>query len=218
MNDFTFFKKTREIDSKITEFFNNISEGGLLFQRTVALYLDQGITEEFSQKLKQISAFESRNDQLRRDVEAQLYEHTLLPDSRADVLELLEGVDRIINKYESALFMYSIEKPVIPENYHTGLKELTQTVIDCAEALIASSRSFFAMNGEIENTLHKVMFFEKQADLQGTDLKRRIFDNPGLELAHKLQLKSFEAAIEDISDIAEDIADHLTVISVKRSF
>lgn len=218
MNDFTFFKKTREIDSKITEFFNNVSEGGLLFQRAVALYLDQGANEDFSQKLKQVSAFETRNDQLRRDVESQLYEHTLLPDSRADVLELLEGVDRVINKYESSLYMYSIEKPVIPENYHIGFKELTQTVIDCTEALVASSRSFFAMNGEIENTLHKVMFFEKQADLQGTDLKRQIFDNPGLELAHKLQLKSFEAAIEDISDIAEDVADTLTVISVKRSF
>ena len=91
-------------------------------------------------------------------------------------------------------------------------------MIDCVEALIASSRSFFAMNGAIENTLHKVMFFEKQADLQGTDLKRQIFDNPSLELAHKLQLKSFETAIEVISDIAEDVADTLTVLSVKRSF
>ncbi len=218
MNEFTFFKKTREIDGKITEFFNNVSEGGLLFQRAVSLYLDKGISEDFTQKLTQISAFESRNDQLRRDIESQLYEHTLLPDSRADVLELLEGVDRVINKFESGLFMYSIEKPIIPETYHAAFKELIQTVIDCTEALVASSRSFFAMNGEIENTLHKVMFYEKQADLQGTDLKRKIFDNPGLELAHKLQLKSFEAAIEDISDLAEDVADNLTVISVKRSF
>lgn len=112
MNDFTIFKKTREIDSKITEFFNNVSEGGLLFQRAVTLYLEQGNNEDFSQKLKQVSAFETRNDQLRRDVESQLYEHTLLPDSRADVLELLEGVDRVINKYESSLYMYSIENPL----------------------------------------------------------------------------------------------------------
>ena len=215
---FTLFKKTREIDSKITEFLNNISEGGLLFERAVDLYLADGFTDEFNKKRQEVSAFEVRNDQLRRDIESQLYEHTLLPDSRADVLLLLEGVDRTINKYESALFMYSNEKPIIPDAFDAAFKELVETVVDCVEALVVSARSFFAMNGEIENSLHKVMFFEKQADQQGTTLKSAIFDNPELELAHKLQLKFFEQAIEEISDIAEDVADSLTVMAVKRSF
>lgn len=215
---FTLFKKTREIDSKITEFLNNISEGGLLYARAIDLFLEQGATEEFNKKRQEVSAFEVRNDQLRRDIESQLYEHTLLPDSRADVLLLLEGVDRTINKYESSLFMFSTEKPIIPTEFHFALKELVDTVVDCVEALVVSARSFFAMNGEIENSLHKVMFFEKQADQQGTALKSSIFDNPGLELAHKLQLKAFEHAVEEISDIAEDVADSLTVMAVKRSF
>lgn len=218
MPDFNFFKKTKEIDTKITEFLNNVSEGGLLFQRAITLFLEQGLTDEFNQKVQGVSAFEARNDQLRRDVEAQLYEHTLLPDSRADVLELLEGVDRVINKFESSLFMFSIENPKIPKVLHPSFKELTQTVIDCVEALVASSRSFFAMNGDIENTLHKVMFFEKQADLQGTQLKQVIFRQAKMELAHKLQLNGFESAIEKISDVAEDVADILTVLAVKRSF
>ena len=216
--DLSIFKKTRELDNKITEFLDNISEAGLLYGRAITLYLEQGATEEFTQKRQQVSAFEARNDQLRRDVEAQLYEHTLLPDSRADVLELLESVDRVINKYESNLYMYSIEKPVIPKEFHPAFKELIQTTLDCVEALVVSARSFFAMNGEIKNSLHKVMFFEKQADQQGTQLKTAFFDCQGLELAHKRQLQDFEMATEQISDFAEDVADGLTVLSVKRSF
>ena len=213
-----FFKKTREVDNKITEFLNNISEAGMLYQRAIYLYLDQGATEEFIKKRQEVSGFEARNDQLRRDVEAQLYEHTLLPDSRADVLELLEEVDRVINKYESNLYMYVIEKPVIPESFHASIRELVQTVVDCVEALVVSARSFFAMNGEITNSLHKVMFFEKQADQQGTALKSSFFEDKTLDLAHQRQLQDFEMATEVISDLAEDVADNLTVLAVKRSF
>ena len=216
--EFGLFKKTRELDNKITEFLDNISEAGLLYARAITLYLEQGANEEFSQKRQEVSALESRNDQLRRDVEAQLYEHTLLPDSRADVLHLLEDVDRVINKYESNLYMYAIEKPVIPKIFHAQLKELVQTVLDCVEALVTSARSFFAMNGEIKNSLHKVMFFEKQADQQGTLLKTAFFEQNKLELAHKRQLQDFEMATEQISDFAEDVADSLTIVSVKRSF
>lgn len=213
-----FFKKTRELDNKITEFLNNISEAGMLYQRAIYLYLEQGATEEFVKKRQEVSGFEVRNDQLRRDVEAQLYEHTLLPDSRADVLELLEEVDRVINKYESNLYMYAIEKPVIPESFHASIRELVQTVVDCVEALVVSARSFFAMNGEITNSLHKVMFFEKQADQQGTTLKSSFFEDKTLDLAHQRQLQDFEMATEMISDLAEDVADNLTVLAVKRSF
>lgn len=216
ISGFTFFKKTHEIDAKITEFLNNVSEAGLLYARAISHYMTAGSDEDFIQKRQQVSAFESRNDQLRRDIESQLYEHTLLPDSRADVLSLLEGVDRTINKYESSLYMYSIQKPEISPVFHEGFKELTDSVVSSVESLVVSARSFFAMNGEIENSLHKVMFFEKQADQQGTVLKTAIYESK-LELAHKMQLESFERAIEEISDIAEDVADMLTVLSVKRA-
>ena len=212
------FKKTRELDNKINEFFNNVSEAGLIYIRAITLYLEKGICEEFTQKRQEVSAFEARNDQLRRDVEAQLYEHTLLPDSRADVLELLEGVDKVINKYESNLYMYEIERPVIPPEFHSQIKALVQTVQECVEALVISARAFFAMNGEIQNSLHKVMFFEKQADQQGTALKTAFFEKKNMELAHKRQLQDFEMATELISDFAEDVADNLTVLAVKRAF
>ena len=62
------------------------------------------------------------------------------------------------------------------------------------------------------------MFFEKQADQQGTSLKTAFFDEKNLELAHQRQLQDFEMATEGISDLSEDVADTLTVLAVKRSF
>ena len=212
------FHKTKELDHKINEFLDNVSEAGLIYLRAIDVYLDKGFCDEFSKKRQEVTAFEMRNDQLRREVEATLYEHTLLPDSRADVLQLLEAIDRVMNKYESNLYMYAIEKPAVPKNFHVAFKELVQTVVDCVEALVVSSRSFFEMNGEIKNHLHKVMFFEKQADQQGTALKTAFFDDKRLQLAHQRQLQDFEMATENVSDLSEDVADTLTVLAVKRSF
>ena len=102
----TLFRKTKELDNKINEFLDNVSEAGLVYARAIDIYLDKGACEDFTQKRQEVSSFEVRNDLLRREVEATLYEHTLLPDSRADVLQLLEAIDRVMNKYESNLYMY----------------------------------------------------------------------------------------------------------------
>lgn len=214
----TLFRKTKELDNKINEFLDNVSEAGLVYARAIELFLNEGASDAFIQKRQEVSSFETRNDQLRRDIESALYAHTLLPDSRADVLELLEAIDRVMNKYESNLYMYAIEKPVIPKGFHSAFNELVQTVVSCVEALVISARSFFEMNGEIKNHLHKVMFFEKQADQQGTTLKTAFFENHKLQLAHQRQLQDFEMATEVISDLSEDVADVLTVLAVKRSF
>ena len=214
----TLFRKTKELDNKINEFLDNVSEAGLVYARAIELFLNEGASDAFIQKRQEVSSFETRNDQLRRDIESALYAHTLLPDSRADVLELLEAIDRVMNKYESNLYMYVIEKPVIPKDFHSAFNELVQTVVSCVEALVISARSFFEMNGEIKNHLHKVMFFEKQADQQGTTLKTAFFENHKLQLAHQRQLQDFEMATEVISDLSEDVADVLTVLAVKRSF
>jgi len=214
----TLFRKTKELDNKINEFLDNVSEAGLVYARAIELFLNEGASDAFIQKRQEVSSFETRNDQLRRDIESALYAHTLLPDSRADVLELLEAIDRVMNKYESNLYMYVIEKPVIPKGFHSAFNELVQTVVSCVEALVISARSFFEMNGEIKNHLHKVMFFEKQADQQGTTLKTAFFENHKLQLAHQRQLQDFEMATEVISDLSEDVADVLTVLAVKRSF
>ena len=188
-----------------------------MFSKALSLYLDEGASASFLEKLKEESHFESRNDQLRRDIESELYEHTLLPDSRADVLSLLEGLDKISNKYESALYALEIERPHIPDFLNHDILSLVATVTDCVEALVVSARSFFA-NGVVESSLHKVMFFEKEADKQGTMLKHKIFDAPKMDLAQKMHLRDMERLIEEISDIAEDEADKLTILCVKRSF
>ena len=210
------FQRTRELNAKITEFLNNISESSLLFSQACNNYMENGINEDFNSLLNQVSVLEARNDQLRRNIEAQLYEHTLIPESRADVLQLLEGTDKIINLFESRLYQLSIEKIYIYDNLKPLYSELVESAIRAVEALVRSVRAFFTNPTEVNHHLHKVMFFEKQGDMNSTKLKRMIFDNENDELSHKIQLRMLCDDIDSIADISEDVADSLSIFAIKR--
>ena len=217
MNEsFAFFKKTKELDIKIAEFLVNLSQSGHLFVRCIEAFLSGA--KNFQSLAAQVGVLERRNDQLRRDVEEQLYVHTLLPDSRADILTLLEGLDKLLNHYESITQAFDVEHPVVPMRLKKPLVELTKTSVRSVETLVSAARSFFAMDGQINAYIAEVLRFEKLADQQGADLQHHIFALSKSTLAHQRQLKDFEQMIERLSDMAEDMADKLTILSVKRAF
>ncbi len=210
------FQRTKELNAKITEFLNNISEAAIIFQQAINNYMAFGDNDDFEAKLNNVSALEARNDQLRRTIEAKLYEHTLIPESRADVLELMEGLDKIVNMFEARLYQFSIEKIQINDSLKPLYEELTESTVSAVEALVRSARAFFVNISQVNDHLHKVMFFEKQGDMIGTKLKRQIFDDEQIELSRKIQMRMLCDDIDGIANLAEDVADQLSIYTIKR--
>src|SRR5690554_6845631 len=93
----TLFRRTRTLEAQIDEFFDLATEATTIFERAVKGYLESGPGDDFDSALEHISNLESRADVLRRNIEAELTEHTLIPDLRGDVLRLLENMDHLIN-------------------------------------------------------------------------------------------------------------------------
>ena len=110
------FSKTRELESQIDEFCDKVDQGAMTFKFGINSYINDDYAA-FEEKLTQINQLESQGDSLRRNVERRLYEQTLIPESRGDVLGLLENMDSILNKCEGAMWQFAIEKPHIPEEF-----------------------------------------------------------------------------------------------------
>ncbi len=89
------FRGTRELANEIDTFLDKLSQSGLLFKRAVQIYLADGYGAEFEEKLQSVNRLESEADGLRRSIETQLYTQTLIPESRGDVLGLLENLDSV---------------------------------------------------------------------------------------------------------------------------
>ena len=211
------FRRTKALETEIDSFLDKLSESGLLFKRAVQIYLKDGITDEFDQKLQAVNRLESEADKLRRSVITQLYTQTLIPESRGDVLGLLENLDSLVNLQEGTLWSFSIEKPQIPPEFHADFMVLCDQAINAAEAIVLASRAFFRNIEAVHDHMHKVMFYEKEADKISTKLKRAIFATD-MPLYHKAHLRNFVEHIDNVADRSEDIADRLAIYTIKRRF
>ena len=212
----TLFSRSRSLEAEIDEFLDKLSESSMTYQIAISSYLTHGPTPAFDEMVQRLAEFESRDDALRRSIEAQIYRETLIPESRGDVLGLLETLDQIHGLMEGGLYAFSIEKPVIPEEFAGGFTGLVEACNNSVDYLVRASRDFFTNIDGVSDHLHKVMFYEKEADKLGTILKRQIFECD-LDLAHKMHIKSFAEYIDDVADGAEDVADRLRIYAIKRA-
>lgn len=209
------FSRTSIIEAQIDEFFDKITECGLVFQQAMRVYFEAGYVQEFDTYLEQGSALESRGDSLRRAIEADLYTRTLIPDLRGDVLRLLEDMDNLMNIYEADLYRFSIQRPDIPQEYRKDFLEITETAIASVESVVLAARSFFRDIQAVRDHINKVMFYEKQADRISTRVQRAIFGSD-LSLDKKRHLSYFVDRIDELANEAEDIADSLAIYAIKR--
>jgi len=209
------FRRSRALESEIEEFMEKLSESSLMFKTAIKMYLADGCTLNFEQKLQDVNKMESDADNLRRAIETKLYAQTLIPESRGDVLGLIENLDQLLNRFESSLWAFAIEKPDIPDEFNADFDTLTDLVVQAVEALMLASRAFFRNIDEVGDHNHKVMFFEKEADKVSTKLKKAIFGSD-LSLSHKRHLRYFVDHIDNVANWAEDVADRLAIYSIKR--
>ncbi len=209
------FSNTKSLENKIDNFHNKLIDVSLLFKKIVRVYLEEQRSKEYRALSKQIKHIEHEADKLRRDIENNLYSHNLIPDLRADVLELVENLDKVINRFDEVAYKFYIERPEIPAEHHARINELCDLSAECAENMAKASRAFFRDRTSVRDYSEKVYFIEHESDLCSGHLREAIFDSD-IPLANKLQLSSFINEIADISDIAEDFIDNLLIFTIKR--
>ena len=210
------FGRTKQLESEIDEFLDVLGDSNLTFKQAVNHYLQDGMSERFVEKRHQISDLETRGDDLRRKILTDMYAETLMPDARSDILNLLTSLDNIINKLEEALWYFETEVPDIPEKFNASYQELTDLSCSAVETLILASRAFFRDAPAIKDHMHKVLYYEAESDEVVTRLRREIFASD-LPLPNKIHLRFFAERIVWIADIAEDIADELSIYAIKRA-
>jgi len=210
------FGQTKQLEREIDQFVDILSEVGLVFKSIVLKYLNDGHSDKFDEMVKQVSGMESRADKITKEVERTLYEETLIPDARSDVLRLLEHMDELIGMYQGNCYHFSIQKPDFPKDFHKDLINLSDTAVNCVESLCLTVRSFFRDIKSVRDNAHKVTFYEKESDMQFSSLARKIFDSD-LPLDQKMHLRYFVEKIDRICDQAEDIADEIQIYAIKRS-
>lgn len=216
MSFISIFKNHTGIEKKIDSFLDLASEAGLIFTQGMNAYLDDR-ADNFEHHLAHMVETEKEADTLRRAIEDLLYRKTLIPESRGDVLELIERMDALLGQFKGVMFRIEIERPDIPADYREGLKSLNNCAVQTVESMVLSLRAYFKDISQVANHMHKVTFWETESDKEATRLQKEIFSCEQYSLAEKMQLRGIIKHTDNIADQAEDLADKLAIFVLKRS-
>ena len=212
---FSMFSGTRELEEKIDAMHDKIIESAMCFKNAFDIYLKEKRSQNYRRASKKMKHIEADADDLRREIESKLYIHNLIPDLRADVLQMVENIDKVINEFDEVAHKFYIEQPDIPEKYQPKFRKLVAEVSECAENMAIASRAFFRDFTTVRDYAKKVYFLEQESDKTWAGLKQEVFDSD-MELAHKIQLNTLIGDVADVADRAEDCIDALLIFTIKR--
>ena len=207
--------RTKALEIQIEEFLDKVTESTTLFSIAFKVYLAEGVDTQFEEFLNKVQAIEREGDELRRQIETELYERTLIPDLRSDVIWLIENMDKLTNTCKANLFRLSIQQPEIPDKLRATYIELIDITIDCVDKVVFTARNFFEDHESVADLAREVALLETKADEVSSPLQRRIFDSD-LDLSQKMQLRYFVEHFDELANQSEDIADQLAISAIKR--
>ncbi len=209
------FGKTRQLESQVDQFLDLITKGTLCMREAIRSYLS-GDDEDFQSRLEMVRAYEREADELRKNSESMLYTYSLIPESRADILGLLETLDNVIDRAKHILQEFDVQEPDVEIGYLDLFVQLTSMSVKAVEQVVDATRAFLRNESRMRDCINKVDFYESEADRAGLRLKKQIYQSD-LDLARKHHLRHFADALESISDIAEEVSERLSIASIKRS-
>lgn len=209
-----FLKQTKKLETQIDEYLDLVVKGGLVFKLGMKCYLE-GQMEEFENHLKDIRKIEEKADDLRRNIEIKLYTRTLIPESRGDVLGLLESIDKVLNITSDTLLEFSVEIPHLIPELKPEFINISESSIECLEHTVGAIRSYFKNIDAVRDYIIKVQFYKKVTNKTAETIKRTIF-RTDKELSYKIHTRYFAFHIERIAEQSEDVCDRLSIATIKR--
>ncbi len=211
-----FWKKHKNIQEMLDAYQESLDKAVAVFAETMGKLLDEGASDAFQQGVLEVHRCESHIDDLRREIEITLYGRQLLPESRGDLLGLLEAIDRIPNALETVVFICRDEQVEIPDSLRADLRELIEINIAAYHLVRKALDALLHNPSETLYVCKEVDVKESESDRLERRIIRQIYSSDD-ELARKMQLRDLVLGIGRISDIGENCADRIVITAIKRN-
>jgi len=172
--------------------------------------------EQLESRYAHIRASEKAADVTRRALENMMYTEAIFPESRGDILGLIEAIDRIANHSESSVRMVLKQHITVPPVYFDSVTRLVETCYNCANTLVQGVEQLFNAFMDAAITSGEVNRLESEADRIEENLIDRIFSSDESDL-QKILLRDLIKHIAEIADSAETVGDRIRIMVAKRS-
>ncbi len=210
-----FFKRQRQVESLIYSYLDNLQMTETRFDEALSTCLDNGICEHFDFLTEQTHKYESKADDIREDIKALMYGKALIPESRGDIMGLVEAIDHIPRIFELLLHMIRTQKLVIPDFIVPDIKELIRISLESCHLMYKQVKALFTKSDELKPLVSSIDHNESHCDHIERRIISKIFDSD-LDPFQKLQLKEMIIHMGEISDQVDRVSKRMNIISMKR--
>ena len=177
----------------------------------------EGKTDELNQGNEELGKMEKELDDLCYQIQMSLLRESLMPDSRDDLLWFLTKLDKVPSSFKHSISEIFIEKPEIPEDFHLHIKNLLEHTHEALRALANCTDALFSDLRAVRQHVEEVGRQESMVDKIEHKLLKYVFENEKFELAYKYQLKGCIKHLGAITNLSEDVADAVLILSTKYS-
>jgi len=209
------FRKESHLDSLIMQYLENLRRTQEHFVKAMDTCLDEGICGEFSFLIDQTHKFESKADEIREEVNLLMYSRALIPESREDIMNLLEHMDVVPRIFELILHLIRTQKLKLPQFIEPEVKDLIRISVESCDLMIKQVELMLKNKEGIRALLATIDHNESHCDHIERSLMTKVFESD-LETCEKLQLKELIIAMGEISDQADRVSKRVNILTLKR--
>jgi predicted phosphate transport protein (TIGR00153 family) len=210
------FKKENQIELLIFEYLENLKLAQNSFRGAInACMLSGSRCEDFGFQIRQTHKYESKADDIREEINNLMYSKALIPDSRGDILRLMEAMDKIPALFEHVLFIIQTQQIDIPDFIIPDMEELVRISLECCDLMGRQAFALFKKTEGIRMLMSTIDTNESRCDHIERSIITKVFAS---ELApfDKLQLKDLIIKIGEISDQADRVSRQINIFTLKR--
>ncbi|MCT4613228.1 MAG: DUF47 family protein [Clostridia bacterium] len=213
-----FFQKGKQIDELINTHMNSVKECKYTFEEFISEVFNEGPDARLEALVKKISRLESDADEHRHESIKNLLNGSLLPDTRREMLKIVDGIDRIANDIEEISKEIYLQKMKFPKEFHDQILDVEKKEQEQLELLCKVIDNLLLNTNKYEDNIDMIKEIRSlESDIDDIEFAmiKELYDMK-YELAYKNQVRVAISSIADISDLIENISDLLEIIISTR--
>jgi predicted phosphate transport protein (TIGR00153 family) len=211
------FKKENQVEQLIFDYLKTLKACQDNFLKALqACLLNGSLCDNFEFYIKQTHKYESKADDINLEINSLMYGNALIPESRGDILGLMEAIDAIPDLFEKILYNIQMQRLTVPEMLIPEIEELVRISLESCDLMARQVEALFRKTEGIRTLMQTIDTNESHCDHIERKIITKVFDDPHIDPVEKLQIKELIQLIGKISDRADHVSRRINILSLKR--
>ncbi len=174
-----------------------------------------GDIDRFEETLNSVLSLESKADDLRRQIETKLYQRSLLPELRKDILLTVNRLDALPDQAELVVKTISTLSLAPVDFLRDDELELVQLCVDTVLLVIEMTEDVFNKNVGTKVLISQIDQNESRGDFLESKMIKALFNSSCTDF-QKILLREKIQTIGKILDLCQSVSDFISITSIKR--